>query len=92
MKEIKIERQPDEQRLKELGIETWPVWSKEVSEFLWEYDADEICYILEGEVTVTPENSAPVVIKAGDLVTFPKGMKCVWKITKNIRKHYCFPD
>jgi uncharacterized protein len=27
---------------------------------------------------------------AGDLVTFPKGMSCVWKIASAVRKHYRF--
>ncbi len=88
--EIQVERNPGEERLKELGVRDWPIWTKEVSEFPWEYDTDEVCYILEGEVTVTPDGGGPVRIQAGDLVTFPKGMKCTWKITRDIRKHYDF--
>lgn len=90
--EIKIERNPGEERLRELGVRDWPIWTKEVSEFPWEYDATEVCYILEGEVTVTPDGGKPVHIRAGDLVTFPKGMTCTWKITQDIRKHYDFPE
>ncbi|NET86216.1 MAG: cupin domain-containing protein, partial [Moorea sp. SIO1F2] len=26
----------------------------------------------------------------GDLVTFPAGMSCTWKILSNVRKHYQF--
>jgi len=88
--EIKVERNPSEERLKELGVRDWPIWTKEVSEFPWEYDAEEVCYILEGEATVTPDGDAPVHIQAGDLVTFPQGMTCTWKITRDIRKHYDF--
>jgi uncharacterized cupin superfamily protein len=33
-----------------------------------------------------------VEIKAGDLVTFPKGLSCVWDIKEPIRKHYTFPE
>jgi uncharacterized cupin superfamily protein len=50
----------------------------------------EVCYILDGEVTVTPEGGEPVTIRPGDLVTFPNGLSCTWKITKDIRKHYNF--
>ncbi len=92
MKEINVERNPNEQKLKELGVRNWSIWSKEVSEFPWEYDSEEICYILEGEVIVTPDGGKPVHILAGDLVTFPKGMKCTWKIKKDIRKHYHFSN
>jgi len=87
---IKIKNHPDRDILEELGVEDWPIWEKEVSEFPWKYEATEVCYILEGEVTVTPEGGQPITIHAGDLVTFQKGLACSWKITQNIRKHYNF--
>ncbi len=37
---------------------------------------------------MTPDGGDPVVIKAGDLVTFPRGMSCTWKITSAVSKHY----
>ncbi|MCB2181245.1 MAG: cupin domain-containing protein [Desulfobulbaceae bacterium] len=73
-----------------MGIKNWPIWTCEVSEFPWTYDAKETCLILEGEVIVTPDDGQGVSIKAGDLVTFPAGMSCHWKVTKPIRKHYQF--
>lgn len=88
--EIKIEKQPSQEKLQQLGVVKWPIWTKEVSEFPWTYDATEICYILEGDVIVTPEVGEAVEIGKGDLVTFPAGMSCVWKIRKDIRKHYNF--
>jgi uncharacterized cupin superfamily protein len=87
---IEIESNPSEDRLKKLGVEKWHIWEKEVSEFPWYYDETETCYILEGSVIVTPEGGEPVEIQKGDLVIFPKGMSCTWKITKAIRKHYNF--
>ncbi|MEC4982994.1 MAG: cupin domain-containing protein [Oscillatoria sp. PMC 1068.18] len=88
--EIKIERQPSPERLKELGVKNWSIWTKEVSEFPWTYDEQETCYFLEGEVIVTPEGGEPVQMGKGDLVTFPAGMSCTWKIQQNVRKHYQF--
>ena len=32
--EVKIER-PTQEKLKSLGVEEWPIWEKEVSEFDW---------------------------------------------------------
>ncbi len=90
MSEIKIEHDASDERLKDLGISSWPTWTKEASEFPWQYDAQETCYLLEGDVVVTPEGGDPVEIKKGDLVTFPRGMKCRWKIGKAVRKHYKF--
>lgn len=90
MSEIKVEHEPGGERLKELGVSSWPIWTKEVSEFPWQYDAQETCFLLEGDVIVTPEGGEAVEIKKGDLVTFPKGMSCTWKIRKDVRKHYKF--
>ncbi len=88
--EIKVERDPDEARLSEMRVKSWPIWTKEVSEFPWTYDATEICYLLEGDVLVTPDEGEPVEITKGDLVTFPAGMSCTWKIRSAVRKHYYF--
>lgn len=79
-----------EEKIKQLGCRDWPIWTKEVSEFPWFYDEKETCLILAGQVFVTPEGGSPVEIQAGDLVEFPAGMSCAWKITKDIRKHYLF--
>ena len=90
MNEIKIERNPSEEKLKSLGVFNWSIWTKEISEFPWHYGESETCYFLEGDVQVTPENGEPVVVGKGDLVTFPVGMSCTWKIRKDVKKHYQF--
>jgi uncharacterized cupin superfamily protein len=48
--------------------------------------------LLEGEVTVTPAGGEPVRFGKGDLVTFPAGMSCTWKVHKAVRKHYKFGE
>ena len=88
--EIQIERQPRQERLNQLGVSSWRIWTKEVSEFPWTYDEQETCYLLEGEVVVTPDGGEPVQFGKGDLVTFPEGMSCTWKILQDVRKHYHF--
>jgi uncharacterized cupin superfamily protein len=90
MSQINIEHNPDESRRNELGVSGWPVWTKEASEFPWSYDERETCYLLEGEVEVTPEQGETVKFGKGDLVTFPQGMSCTWKILKDVKKHYKF--
>jgi uncharacterized cupin superfamily protein len=81
---------PDADRLARLGVDRWPVWEKEVSEFPWEYADTETSYILEGRVIVTPAGGAPVEIAKGDLATFPAGMACTWKVVAPLRKRYRF--
>ena len=90
MSKINIESNAGEARQNELGISRWPIWTKEASEFSWSYDEQETCYFLEGEVEVTPEGGGAVKMGKGDLVTFPRGMSCTWKILKDVKKHYKF--
>jgi hypothetical protein len=87
---IRIVRSAPAEQLETLGVFGWPIWSKEVSEFPWVYDTEETCYLLTGEVTVTPNGGSPVSFGRGDLVTFPAGLACTWKITEAVRKHYRF--
>ncbi len=86
---IKVEK-PSPEKLEQLGVKSWPIWEKEVSEFPWYYDDKETCLILEGQVVVTPKEGQPVEINAGDFVEFPQGLSCTWDIKKNLRKHYRF--
>ncbi len=90
MDEIRVEHDPAPAKLEVMGVYDWPIWTKEASTFPWTYDSDEVCYLLEGDVTVTPDGGSPVHIQRGDLVTFPKGMKCTWAIREAVRKHYDF--
>ena len=90
MDQILIEHNPSEAKLDVMGIYNWPIWKKEASTFPWTYDQQETCYILQGEVVVTPDGGEPVEIVRGDLVTFPKGMTCTWEIKQDIKKHYIF--
>ena len=90
MSKIHIEKSPDSKRLNDLEVSNWPIWTKEKSEFPWTYDSQETCYFLEGKVIVTPEGGKVVEIGKGDLVIFPTGMTCTWKILQDVRKHYKF--
>ena len=89
MSEITVEK-PTKDKLDKLNVSSWPIWKKEVSRFDWHYDETETCYILEGDVAVETKDGNSVKFGAGDLVTFPKGLSCVWDIKKAVRKHYNF--
>ena len=66
-----------------------PTWSCGVSEFDWHYDSEEICILIEGEVTVSYDGGS-VSFGAGDYVEFPEGLSCVWNVSKAVKKHYEF--
>ena len=70
-------------------ILSWPIWFCKVSEFDWEYNERERCYLLDGEVEVSGDFQT-VFFSSGDFVVFPIGLKCHWKVTKPVRKHYSF--
>ncbi len=76
--------------LEELNIKNWPIWTCDPSTFPWTYTEKETCLILEGDVTVTPNNGEPIRFEAGDLVIFPSGMSCTWEVHKAVKKHYRF--
>ncbi|MBI1284816.1 MAG: DUF861 domain-containing protein [Thiobacillus sp.] len=88
MTQIIVETNPDAARLASLGVDHWPIWEKEASEFPWEYFEQEISYILEGRAIITPEGGQPVEITKGDLVTMPSELICKWKVVEPIRKRY----
>jgi len=90
MSQITIEHNVSPIKLDALHVNSWATWQKEVSTFEWTYDADEMCYILEGEAVITPAGGKPINIQRGDLVQFPAGMSCTWEITRNMEKHYVF--
>ncbi|MEM9119591.1 MAG: cupin domain-containing protein [Cyanobacteria bacterium P01_F01_bin.56] len=89
---VSVETQPSRDRLTELGVFDWPIWTKEVSTFPWTYEESETCYFLAGEVIVTPDDGSPVKLGQGDLVRFSAGMSCTWEIRAAVKKHYTFGD
>jgi len=89
MAEIKVEK-PVEAKLKEMDVSSWPIWQKEVSRFDWYYDDQETCYLLEGKAEVETKDGNKVSFGRGDLVTFPKGLNCIWDIKEPVKKHYKF--
>jgi uncharacterized protein len=87
---VKIQvAQLTDQEIAEREIVDWPIWEKEISRFEWYYDGVEECLILEGEIDVETADGT-VHITAGDFVTFPAGLSCVWDIKKPVKKHYNF--
>jgi len=87
---MKIEvRKPKPGELDQMGVMSWPTWGCDASEFDWSYDDKETCYLLEGQVTVDAPDQQ-VSFGPGDIVVFPKGLSCKWKVSKAVKKHYQF--
>lgn len=87
---VKFEKhRPSEEELKKLGVDNWGVWTKEISEFPWEYGEMETFYVLEGNAKVTSGDES-IEFGPGDLVTCHSGVECKWKISNPIKKRYHF--
>ena len=86
---IKVEKLTNEEILSR-NIKEWPIWEKEVSRFPWTYDSVEECLIIEGKIIVETDHET-VELRAGDFVTFPGKLNCVWDIKEPVRKYYNFP-
>ncbi len=86
--EVQVKK-PAPGELEQLGVPSWPIWTKEVSVFDWHYDEQEVCYFLAGQVEVRTAQGT-VRFGEGDLVTFPAGLSCTWDVRQPVRKHYRF--
>jgi uncharacterized protein len=88
MAQIKIKKMSLDEA-KKLGIDSWSKWECEPDTFDWEYADQETAYVFEGDVIVT-SGDEEAHISENMLVSFPKGMKCTWKVQKTIKKVYTF--
>ncbi|ESW24413.1 hypothetical protein PHAVU_004G128600 [Phaseolus vulgaris] len=86
---VKIEKNPHQSKLTELGVSTWNKWEGGPTKIPWSFKEEETMYVLEGKVRVTVEESVgSFEIGAGDLVVFPKGMNITWEVIEAVKKHY----
>ncbi len=85
-----IKSRPSPEELGRLGVETWSPWQCAPSEFDWQYTDNETAYLTKGLVIVTTAAGEKIEIKAGDLVVFPRGLRCRWKVLETVEKVYKF--
>jgi len=85
---ISLEPAAGRDRLEALGVHDWPIYASGVDDFEHRFAQDETCYVIEGEVTVTPRGGASFVFRKGDLATFARGTVVRWDMRVPFRKHY----
>jgi uncharacterized cupin superfamily protein len=95
-KEFTVAKATPEQ-ISELGVKNWGVWSTAgsakyktgVKSPLKVYDGNELSYIISGKMEITPvATGVPVLVQAGDFVTFPDEFECYWFVIEEIVKNY----
>ena len=82
-------RKPTEEEIATFA--NYPILECEPSEFPWSYSSTKRCLVLEGEVIIVSEEGE-TSFGPCDLVTFPSGLSCTWKVAKAVKKHYTFKD
>jgi uncharacterized cupin superfamily protein len=90
--QMQVKHQLSPAELEELKIFSYPTATKQVSEFTEHYEARKTCYLLEGEVLLTPAWGEPALVQAGDLVTLFAGMSCHWNVKQDVKMHYFYPE
>ncbi|KAL1209615.1 hypothetical protein V5N11_035892 [Cardamine amara subsp. amara] len=93
---VKIFRQASDTKLSQLGVSSWPKWEGTPSKFPWKFKKTETMYFLEGKIKVNVDGydkeEESFEIGKGDVVVFPKDMKCVWEIIEDVKKHYSLEE
>ena len=101
MKSVFTVEKATEDQIAELGVKQWPTWSTEgsakyavgVRSPLKVYDCNELSYIISGKMEIIPETTGePVLVQAGDFITFPDEFPCYWHVIEEINKHYFIYD
>ncbi|KAK4283213.1 hypothetical protein QN277_000188 [Acacia crassicarpa] len=88
---VKIEKNPPQSKLTELGVSAWSTWEGGPMKIPWTFKAKETMYLLKGRVKVTVDghgDDGSFEIGGGDLVIFPKGMNITWEVIEDVKKHY----
>ena len=96
-KEFTVEKATPE-KLDLLQVSSWPRWSTNGSEKykvgikspLKVYDTNELSYIISGKMEITPVDppGPPVMVEAGDFVTFPDAFACHWFVIEPVVKNW----
>ncbi|KAI4351908.1 hypothetical protein L6164_006209 [Bauhinia variegata] len=90
---VKIEKNPPESKLTQLGVTAWRKWEGGPMKIPWSFKAIETMYLLEGKVKVTVDgHEQSFEIGGGDLVVFPKGMNITWEVIEPVKKHFSLEE
>lgn len=62
------------------------LWQGSVGKYVWEFTWDETGVVFEGRVIVTADGCDPIELKAGDVFSFPSGVRTIWEVVEPLRK------
>lgn len=90
-----VEKATD-QILEELDVANWPTWttSDKPKWTVGNQNVDkvmpysELSYVIKGKLEIIPPSGDKVIIREGDLVTFPEGFCSSWRVLEELTWHY----
>ncbi len=63
-------------------------WRCEPMTFDYEFPGDEVFHIIEGTLFIKIEGGESVTVKAGDIISFNKGVKSTWTVQSSFKKFF----
>ena len=88
---VRVERKAPVERLEKLGVSRWSMWKTGKCTLPWDWQAEQLVYIEEGEVRVVPEGSKRFMsFVAGDLVRYPKWFEADLYFNGPYQERYSF--
>ena len=68
------------------GTSSIMVWECTAGCFNWHYGEDETVVVIAGEVFITIESGEERRVGQGDMVFFPAGTSCTWRVADRVKK------
>ena len=62
------------------------IWKTTAARFHWNYEADELITVLDGDVFISDNTGPERHLKAGDVAFFPAGAATIWRVPNHLRK------
>jgi uncharacterized cupin superfamily protein len=63
-------------------------WRAEPMTINYTFEGDETFQVMRGRVRIEPEGGQPAELSAGDVASFPKGLKAVWRVQEPFQKFF----
>ena len=70
------------------GAFTAGIWRSKPNRIQVNYTKNEFCYLIEGEVHLTPVDGETAIYRAGDAFVVPAGFKGAWVMPVAVAKYY----
>lgn len=64
-------------------------WEASLGTWHASYKFYEFVHLIEGQITITPDDKPAVTLRAGDGFVVEPGFRGTWAIEKPVKKHFC---